>query len=97
MPGVARDSIRNEGTRDINYGSCISASRPDRFTPGERAPDTHWIGCVGPRPDLDVVEREHLAPAGNSTPAVHPVARRDATDTGVIRMECTPLSHLFFT
>jgi hypothetical protein len=23
----------------MNYGSCISASRPDRITPG-----THWIG-----------------------------------------------------
>jgi hypothetical protein len=44
IPGVARDSIRNEGTREINYGSCISASRPDRITPGERNPGTHWIG-----------------------------------------------------
>jgi hypothetical protein len=26
MSSVARDSIRNEGTREINYGSCISAS-----------------------------------------------------------------------
>jgi hypothetical protein len=34
-----------------------------RFTPGERAPDTHWIrGWVGPRVGLD---------AGNRTPA-HP-------------------------
>jgi hypothetical protein len=39
MPGVARVSIKNEGTREINYGSCISASRPDHITPG-----THWIG-----------------------------------------------------
>jgi hypothetical protein len=38
IPGVARDSKRNEGTREINYGSCISASRPDHITPGERAP-----------------------------------------------------------
>jgi hypothetical protein len=38
IPGVARDSIRNEGTLEINYGSCISASRPDHFTSGERAP-----------------------------------------------------------
>jgi hypothetical protein len=30
------------------------ASRPCRFTPGERAPGTHWIGgCVGPRAGLD--------------------------------------------
>jgi multisubunit Na+/H+ antiporter MnhE subunit len=37
--GVARVSIKNEGTRDINYGNCIAASRPDRITPG-----TLWIG-----------------------------------------------------
>jgi hypothetical protein len=39
-------------------------------------------------------EEKHLAPAANPTPAVQPVARRDATDTGVIRMECTPL-HIY--
>jgi hypothetical protein len=44
IPGVARDSIRNEGTREINYGSCISALRPDRIAPGKRATGTHWIG-----------------------------------------------------
>jgi hypothetical protein len=33
IPGVARDSIRNEGTREINYGSCISASCPELKTP----------------------------------------------------------------
>jgi hypothetical protein len=31
-------------------------------------------------------EEKHLAPAGNPTPAVQPMARRDATDTGVIRI-----------
>jgi hypothetical protein len=31
-------------------GGEWSASRPGRFTPGERAPGTHWIGgWVGPR------------------------------------------------
>jgi hypothetical protein len=35
-----------------------SASRPDRFTPGERAPGTHWIGdLVDPRAGLDDVEK----------------------------------------
>jgi hypothetical protein len=34
------------------------ASRPGRFTPGERAPGIHWIGdCVGPRAGLDAVEK----------------------------------------
>jgi hypothetical protein len=26
-------------------GDEWSASRPDRFTPGERAPSARWIGC----------------------------------------------------
>jgi hypothetical protein len=34
-----------------------SASRPCRFTPGERVPGTSWIeGRVGPRAGLDVLE-----------------------------------------
>jgi hypothetical protein len=39
-----------------------SASRPGRFTPGERAPATHWIGGrVDPRAGLeDVEERKFL-------------------------------------
>jgi hypothetical protein len=38
-------------------GGEWSASRPDRFTPEERAPGTHWIGgWVGPRTGLDDVE-----------------------------------------
>jgi hypothetical protein len=41
-------------------------------------------------------EEKHLAPAGNPTPAVQPVARRDATDTGVIRIAFTPL-HIYFS
>jgi hypothetical protein len=41
-------------------------------------------------------EEKHLAFAGNPTPAAQPIARRDATDTGVIRLECTPL-HIYFS
>jgi hypothetical protein len=38
------------------------------LSPRERAPGTYWIiGWVGPR-------EKSLAPAGNRTPAVHPVA-----------------------
>jgi hypothetical protein len=33
-----------------------SPSNPGRFTPREIALGTHWIGCVGPRACLDVVE-----------------------------------------
>jgi hypothetical protein len=37
LNGVARVSLKYEGTREINYGICNAASRPDRITPG-----THW-------------------------------------------------------
>jgi hypothetical protein len=42
------------------------ASRPCRFTPGERTPGTHWIGgWVDPRASLDDVDkRKFLALAG---------------------------------
>jgi hypothetical protein len=39
LTGVARVSIKYEGNREINYGNCIPASRPDRITHG-----TLWIG-----------------------------------------------------
>jgi hypothetical protein len=39
-----------------------SASRPGRFTHGETANDTHWIGvCVGPRVGLDAVEKRKIS------------------------------------
>jgi hypothetical protein len=39
-------------------GGEWSASRPCRFTPGERGPGTRWIGgWVGPRTGLDDVEK----------------------------------------
>jgi hypothetical protein len=35
-----------------------AASRPGRFTPGERAPGTHWIGgWVGSRAGMDDVKK----------------------------------------
>jgi hypothetical protein len=38
-----------------------SVSLSDRFTPGERAPRTHWIGgWVDPRAGLDDVEKRKL-------------------------------------
>jgi hypothetical protein len=39
-------------------GGEWSASLPDRFTPGERAPGTHWIGgWVGTRNGLNDMEK----------------------------------------
>jgi hypothetical protein len=34
LNGVGRVFIKNEGVREINYGICIAASRPDRTNPG---------------------------------------------------------------
>jgi hypothetical protein len=49
-------------------GGEWSASRPGRFTPGERAPGTHWIGgWVGPSAGLDDVEKIP-DPTGTQTP-----------------------------
>jgi hypothetical protein len=46
-----------------------SASRPGRFTPGERAAGTHWIrGWVCPRADLDTVEKKKSYPCQESIP-----------------------------
>jgi hypothetical protein len=57
------------------------ASRPGRFTPGERAPGTHWIGgWVDPRAVLDaVVKRKIPSPRREwnpRTPTVQPVDRK---------------------
>jgi hypothetical protein len=44
-------------------GGEWSASRPSRFTPGEIAPGTRWIGgWVGPRTGLDDVEERKILP-----------------------------------
>jgi hypothetical protein len=60
------------------------------FYPRERAPGTHWIGgWVGPRTGLDFVETRNILP----TPAVQPVACRDATDIGVIRIPVVSQLH----
>jgi len=42
-------------------GGVWSASRPDRFTPNEKAPGTLWIGgWVGSRASLDVVVKGNI-------------------------------------
>jgi hypothetical protein len=41
----------------------LSASRPGRFIPEERAPGSRWIGgWVDPRASLDDVERRKILP-----------------------------------
>jgi hypothetical protein len=42
-------------------GGDWSASRPGRFTAGERGPGTHWIGgWMDPRASLDDVEKRQF-------------------------------------
>jgi hypothetical protein len=42
----------------VLVGGEWSAARSDRFTPGERTPNTHWIrGWAGSRTGLDDVEK----------------------------------------
>jgi hypothetical protein len=65
---------------DLDEGEW-SASRPGRFIPRERAPDTHWLGgWVGPRAVLEaVVKRKIPSPRRESNlriPIVQPVAQR---------------------
>jgi hypothetical protein len=44
-------------------GGELSASRPGRFTAGERSPGTHWRGgWVGPRAGMDDVEKRKILP-----------------------------------
>jgi hypothetical protein len=51
-------------TSELDGGEC-SVSRPGRFTPGETAPRTHWIGgWVGPRDGLDDMKRKFLTLPG---------------------------------
>jgi hypothetical protein len=49
-------------------GGEWSASYPGRFTTGERAPGSHWVGgWVDPRAGVDEVEKI-LDPTGTRTP-----------------------------
>jgi hypothetical protein len=53
-------------------GDEWSASRPGRFTPGERVAGTHFTGgWLGPEAGVDYVEkRKNLVPTGNRSSAV---------------------------
>jgi hypothetical protein len=54
-----------------------SASRLGRFTPGETAPDSHWVRVWWASEPVWTLWRieESLAQAGNRNPTVQPVAR----------------------
>jgi hypothetical protein len=61
-------------------GGEWSVSRPDRFTPKERAPGTNWIGgWVGHRAGMDAVVKRIPSPHRKSkprTPIIQPLAQR---------------------
>jgi hypothetical protein len=50
--------------RILNLGTkwnCMVSFMPVRFTTGDRAPVTHWIGgWVGPRAGLDAVDNRKI-------------------------------------
>jgi hypothetical protein len=76
--GEWRYSSTHSLTSALDEGEW-SASRLGRFTPKERAPDTHWIGgWVGPRTVLDAVVKGKIpSPCWESnprTPIIQPVA-----------------------
>jgi hypothetical protein len=54
----------------------LSASRPCRFTHGDKGPGTHlMVGWAGPRTGVDALEeKKSLANAGNAIPVLHALA-----------------------
>jgi hypothetical protein len=49
-------------------GGEWSASCPGRFTPGERASGTHWIGWLGFKVGLDAMEKRQILHCRESNP-----------------------------
>jgi hypothetical protein len=69
-----------------------------RFLPPEKEPPYSLDRRLGgPQNRSERCAKEtHLSPPGNPTPTVQPIARRHATETGMIRMECT-LLYIYFS
>jgi hypothetical protein len=72
-------------------GSEWSASHSGRFTRGERAPGTHWIGgWVGPRASLDDMEKgKFLTLLGLELQSLGQPASRHS-----LYLQCYPSSYL---
>jgi hypothetical protein len=69
-----------------------SASRPGRFTPGEIAPDTHWIGrWVGPRACLDAMEERKILPLPGIEPQPSSALARRYTDSATLQTYNKPI------
>jgi hypothetical protein len=97
IPGVARDSIGNEGTREINYGIIKHNYNFQRFLPPKKEPPlTHWLGdWLGPRTGLDVVDKRNILPLPVIQPRLTSPSRRHEHRSDKNVVYCT--SHLFFT
>jgi hypothetical protein len=77
--GGWRYSYTHSLTSTLDGGEW-SASRHGRFTPRERALDTHWIGgWLGPRAGLDAVVRRKISLPGLEPPIIQPVAQSCTT------------------
>jgi hypothetical protein len=50
----------------------FSPSHPSRFTSKERALDAYWIGCVGPRADLDEMVKRTISSFCRESSPDHP-------------------------
>jgi hypothetical protein len=78
--------------------AVVSQLHAPNAKPPEKSPRyslNRWLG--GPQNRSGRYgEEKRLAPAGNPTTSVQPVVRRDAMDTGMIRMAFTPL-HIYFS
>jgi hypothetical protein len=96
--GVARVSIRNEGTRELYCGIKKNNHNLLRFSfPMKEPPYSLYRRLCGAQNQSGHHgEEKHLAPAHNPTPPVHHYAHRDPTDKAVTRTDCTPL-HIYFS
>jgi hypothetical protein len=78
--GERRHSSYSYLTSATRWGWVVSVTPRPRFTPGERTPDTHWVGgWVGLTAGLDAgARRKILCPCRGSNfdhPIVQPVVR----------------------
>jgi hypothetical protein len=78
---------------DTRVGGEWSASRPGRFTSGEKAPGTHWIGgWVSPKTGLDDIEGRKILPL----PGIEPhLLGRPAHSLVAIPTELSQIIHIY--
>jgi hypothetical protein len=76
-------------TSKLDGGEWL-ASRPDRFTPREGAPGTHWVGgWMGPRAGLDSVSKRRILSPYWESNSHHPIVQP------VVSCVCFEMASLF--